>query len=93
METKKRRQSKVYNFNVASVVTLALAALFADPNFLDAIGAKGYILMMIAGAVINAILREFTEKKLEPVFKSKPPPVLDPLEEAFRRDAEENEVT
>ena len=91
METKKRIHSKVYRFNVSSIITLALAALFADPKFLDAIGAKGYIYLMIAGAVINAILREFTGKKLEPILKQKPPPILDPLEEALRKDAEELE--
>ena len=91
MATKKRVHSKVYKFNVSSVFALALTALFADPKFLDAIGAKGYIAMMIIGALINAGLREFTEDKLTPIVKEKQPRILDPLEEAFRKDAEELE--
>ena len=91
METKKRIDSKVYKFNVSSIITLALAALFADPEFLNAIGAKGYIALMIVGALVNAVLREYTEKKLAPILVPKEPKVLDPLEEAFRKDAEELE--
>ena len=91
MATKKRVDSKVYKFNIASIVTLALAALFADPQFLDAIGTKGYIYLMIAGAIINAVLREYTEKPLAPILTPKQPRVLDPLEEAFRKDAEDLE--
>ena len=43
MITKKRIDSKVYRFNVGSILALAVTALMADKEFLKAVGVYVYI--------------------------------------------------
>ena len=83
MITKKRIDSKVYRFNVGSILALAVTALMADKEFLEAVGVYGYIGLMIAGALVNAGIREFTVVPLAPIKEK-----LNPLEQALKDDDE-----
>lgn len=87
MPVKKPKDSKVLKFNIGSILILAIAALSADPVFLEAVGYKGYIALMIAGAVVNAILRQYTVK---PLATSKEGKELNALEQALLDEADEN---
>ena len=86
MESKKPSESKVLWFNIPSITALALTALMASPEFLNQIGPKGYIAMMIVGALVNAILRFSTEKK---IALDKPPTDLNPVDEELRKEIED----
>ena len=89
MPTKKPIESKSLWFNVLTIISLVGASLLADESFREIVG--GYaIYFIIAVNIINMVIRVYTVKPLE-IHKHKPPPILDPLEEALRKDAEELE--
>ena len=66
METKSILQSKRSWLNYGSIVALALTGLIADEAFksmvMELLGAKGIIVLMIAGAVLNQFLTQTSDK-------------------------------
>jgi len=80
--------SKTVWFNMLSVVAIVITELSASPEFKELIGAQIY-LVMIAGAVVNGMLRQYTVKPLT----TNPQPQLNPVDEALRKEAEENGLT
>ena len=92
METKKRYKSKSYIFNIASILGLAITALLADPKFLAEIDSRLYIALMVGGAFINQIIREFTYVPLDgrgpkPEVTNKPK--LNPIDAALKEEADD----
>jgi len=85
-QVKKRVDSKVWRFNVASIISLTAIALLANKDFLEAIGPMWYIILMIVGAAANAGLREVTNMPIEGSVGDKP---LNPVDEAL---ANENDL-
>lgn len=59
MESKKLIQSKVLWFNVLSIGSVALTTILASPEMKETLGEYAPMIM-IAGAVINAVLRQYT---------------------------------
>ena len=66
METKSILQSKRSWLNYSSIIALALAGLIADEAFksmvIELLGAKGIIILMIIGAVLNQYLTQVSDK-------------------------------
>ena len=88
MATKRPIESKSIWFNGLSIVSLVGASLLADDSFRELVGNSA-IYLIIGVNVINMVIRGYTTK---PLSRKKEPEILDPLEEAFRRDAEENDL-
>ena len=69
METKSILESKRSWLNYGTVIGLALASLFTDEAFkaviMEMLGAKGVILLMVAGAIVNQFLTQTSTKKPE----------------------------
>ena len=81
MNSKKPVQSRVLWFNILSVLAVALTEILAKPELREVLG--GYVgVLMIAGAVVNAMLRLDTSKAIE----THPKPKLNPLDQALRDD-------
>ena len=87
METKSILQSKRSWLNYGSVIALALTGLIADEAFksmvIDILGAKGIIILMIVGAVLNQFLTQTSDKV--PKFQM-PKSNLDVLDEPSQAD-------
>ena len=79
MNSKKPIQSRMLWFNILSVLAVALTEILATPELREVLG--GYVgVLMIAGAVINAMLRMDTSKAIEVH------PKLNPVDEALRQE-------
>ena len=85
MINKKRIKSKVYRFNIPSMIALTLTALLADPKFLAEIPPWAYISLMIIGAAINTRLRDGTGVPIEGTKIDKK---LNPIDKALAREDE-----
>ena len=85
MESKRPIESKVLWFNILSVIAIIITELSASPEFRELIGGKVY-LIMIAGAVVNGMLRQYTVKPLTTNHQ----PLNNPIDEALRKEAEDN---
>ena len=87
METKSILQSKRSWLNYGSVIALALTGLISDDAFksmvIELLGAKGIIILMIAGAVLNQFLTQTSNKV--PKFQM-PKSNLDILDEPSQAD-------
>ena len=80
MKTKKPIQSRVLWFNVLSVVAIVLTEMLAKPELREMFG--GYVgIIMIAGAIVNSMLRLDTSKPI-----STKPPELNPVDNALKQD-------
>ena len=92
METVKAQNSETMLTFLALAVLAGITELTASPEFKESLGT--YATLIIFGMSILAMwLRKYTTKPLEPIFKkSKPPPKLNPLEQALKDDAEENDL-
>ena len=87
METKSILQSKRSWLNYGSVIALALTGLISDDAFksmvIELLGAKGIIILMIIGAVLNQFLTQTSDKV--PKFQM-PKSNLDILDEPNQAD-------
>ena len=92
METIKPRNSETLWYTLLSAIGMVTTALLVDDQFKETVGVIGFVVLIVIDKFITAKLRFGTTKPLEPVFKKKTPPPLTPLEEAFKRDAEENDL-
>lgn len=86
MVTKKRIDSTTWQFNSISIVALVTTALLASPEFLEAIGPMGYIVLMILGAIANNLIREKTNVPIEGSIGEER---LGPIEKALAEEADE----
>ena len=91
METKSILQSKRSWLNYGSIIALALTGLIADDAFksmvIELLGAKGIIILMIIGAVLNQFLTQTSDKV--PKFQmpeKKPKSNLEVLDEPSQSD-------
>lgn len=82
MATKRIVESKNLWFNGLSVLALVIADLMANDAVREALGGKIFLLM-IAGSVVNMVIRFYTVK---PIKISKPKKQLTPLEDALKKD-------
>ena len=87
METKSILESRRSWLNYGSVIALALTGLIADDAFksmvIELLGAKGIIILMIIGAVLNQFLTQTSDKV--PKFQM-PKSNLDILDEPSQSD-------
>ena len=99
METKSVLESRRSWFNYGSILAIALTAIIADEGFKDAIkdlfGAKGAVMLMVAGALVNQYLTQTSDER--PTFqlpKKKKPEDQTIVEkhEDILKDIEENEL-
>ncbi len=80
MNSKKPIQSRTLWFNILSVLAIALTEILASPELREMLG--GYTgILMVAGAVVNAMLRLDTSKAIK--MKPKPKPKLNPVDQAI----------
>ena len=86
MESKRIIQSKNIWFNVLSIMAIVVAELSASSEIKELLGTNAFMLM-IAGAIINMLIRFYTVK---PITIGEPPPKLNPADEALRKEAENN---
>ena len=90
MATVKVQNSETMLTFLALAVLAGITELTASPEFKDSLGT--YATLIIFGmSMLGMWLRKYTTKPLEPIFKRKEPPPLSPLDEAFRKDAQEME--
>lgn len=59
METKNLLQSKVLWFNILSILSILLADIMGTPEMKAVLGSHASTIMIV-GALINAILRQYT---------------------------------
>ena len=91
MGTIKVRQSETILTFGAVAVLAVITELSASPEFKEALG--GYATVIIFGmSVLGMWLRKYTTKPLEPMFKKESKKPLNPLDEAFKKDAEEYDL-
>lgn len=88
METVKAQKSEtILTFGLVAILAV-ITELSASAEFKIALG--DYATIIVFGMSILAMwLRKYTTKPLEPIFKKESSVKLDPLKEAFRKDAEE----
>lgn len=90
METVKQYKSETVIFFVATGLVGLIAELSASEEFRASLGSNATWIIM-AMSVVGYLLRRFTTKPLETVVMPRPKPKpLDILDEAQRKDAEEN---
>ncbi|MCK5538507.1 MAG: hypothetical protein KAI79_16895 [Bacteroidales bacterium] len=89
MATKKPIESKVLWFNFLSILAIVITEMLATPEIKEALGSYA-MYIMVAGAFVNGALRKYTTKPLEPILtQNKNAPQLDIIDEALRKEAEE----
>ena len=89
METIKARKSETLWYTLLSAIGMVTATLLVDEQFKETAGAFGIIIVILLDKYITARLRFGTTTAIDPIFKPKINKPLSPLDEAFRRDAEE----
>lgn len=94
MATIKAKQSETLWYILLTVAAATVASLLVDPKFTAELGTYGLLGLYILDKIIHAGLRMTTTKAIEPPAISKPKKEkhLDPIKDAFRRDAEDNDL-
>ncbi len=62
--SKKAIQSKTLWFNILSIIAILIAHIQSTPELKELVGNYGYLLML-GGALVNAILRTVTTKAIK----------------------------
>jgi len=87
MGSKSPVKSRTLWFNVLSIGAIAVAELQASVELKEALGANA-LWLMIAGAVVNMVIRFYT---VEPIIKqTNPPPDMNAIDKALREEAEKD---
>lgn len=81
----KQFKSETVLFFAATALASVITELAANAEFKQALGDNAT--MIIFGmSIIGYVLRKYTTKPLEPIFKKKPKEEIDPIAEAFKED-------